>query len=143
MDISLFRARFTRLNKRLRQEAQNHPETWSQMLVMSAIDQMDGTATPSKIAEAENIRSSNLAALLKDLEARDLITRTGDTEDRRRTWIGLSSQGRSVLQASRQRRDEWLSDAIDTCLTASERKQLEAAGLLMEKLSSYDRSEEH
>lgn len=34
MDISLFRGRFTRLNKRLRQEAQNHPETWSQMLVM-------------------------------------------------------------------------------------------------------------
>lgn len=44
MDISLFRGCFTRLNKRLRQEAQNHPETWSQMLVLSAIDQMDGMA---------------------------------------------------------------------------------------------------
>jgi DNA-binding MarR family transcriptional regulator len=141
MDISLFRGRFTRLNKRLRQEAQNHPETWSQMLVLSAIDQMDGMATPSKIAEAENIRSSNLAALLKDLEARDLITRTPDTEDRRRTWIGLSEKGRDVLQASRKRRDEWLADAIDTCLTASERKQLEAAGLLMDKLSQYSRYE--
>ncbi|WP_223508342.1 MULTISPECIES: MarR family winged helix-turn-helix transcriptional regulator [unclassified Pseudomonas] len=142
MDISLFRARFTRLNKRLRQEAQNHPETWSQMLVMSAIDQMDGMATPSKIAEAENIRSSNLASLLKDLEARDLITRTPDTEDRRRIWIGLSAQGRAVLQASRKRRDEWLTDAVEACLTTSERKQLEAAGLLMDKLSHYGRPEE-
>ncbi len=141
MDISLFRGRFTRLNKRLRQEAQNHPETWSQMLVLSAIDQMDGMATPSKIAEAENIRSSNLASLLKDLEARDLITRTPDTQDRRRTWIGLSEQGQSVLQASRQRRDEWLAEAADACLTASERKQLDAAGLLMDKLSHYGRDE--
>lgn len=142
MDIALFRGRFTRLNKRLRQEAQNHPETWSQMLVLSAIDQMDGMATPSKIAEAENIRSSNLAALLKDLEARDLITRTPDTEDRRRTWIGLSDQGCRVLQASRKRRDEWLAEAVDACLTATERKQLEAAGLLMDKLSQYGRYEE-
>ncbi|MBN2975548.1 MarR family transcriptional regulator [Pseudomonas fluorescens] len=142
MDIALFRGRFTRLNKRLRQEAQNHPETWSQMLVLSAIDQMDGMATPSKIAEAENIRSSNLAALLKDLETRDLITRTPDTEDRRRTWIGLSDQGRHVLQASRKRRDEWLAEAVDACLTATERKQLEAAGLLMDKLSQYGRYEE-
>lgn len=142
MGIALFRGRFTRLNKRLRQEAQNHPETWSQMLVLSAIDQMDGMATPSKIADAENIRSSNLAALLKDLEARDLITRTPDTEDRRRTWIGLSDQGCRVLQASRKRRDEWLAEAVDACLTATERKQLEAAGLLMDKLSQYGRYEE-
>ncbi|WP_338490596.1 MarR family transcriptional regulator [Pseudomonas trivialis] len=142
MDISLFRGRFTRLNKRLRQQAQNHPETWSQMLVLSAIDHMDGMATPSKIAEAENIRSSNLAALLKDLEARDLITRTPDTEDRRRSWISLSASGREVLQASRARRDEWLAEAVQACLSASEREQLEAAGLLMEKLSRYSGAEQ-
>lgn len=143
MDISLFRERFTRLNKRLRQEAQNHPDTWSHMLVLSAIDQMNGTATPSKIVELENIRSSNLASLLKDLEARNLIIRKPDTEDRRRIWIELSEQGRTVLQASRKLRDEWLSEAVDACLTASERKHLEIAGLLLEKLSVYGRSEDH
>ncbi|WP_367372145.1 MarR family winged helix-turn-helix transcriptional regulator [Pseudomonas lini] len=137
MDISLFRERATRLSKRLRQEAQNHPETWSQMLVLSAIDQMDGTATPSKIAEAENMRSSNLASLLRDLDARELITRTQDTSDLRRTWIGLSEKGRLVLQASRDRRDEWLGNAVQACLSDKERKQLEAAGMLMEKLSGY------
>ncbi|VVQ28507.1 hypothetical protein PS943_00943 [Pseudomonas fluorescens] len=137
MDISLFREQVTRLSKRLRQEAQNHPETWSQMLVLSAIDQMDGTATPSKIADAENMRSSNLASLLRDLEARELITRTQDTSDLRRTWIGLSEKGRLVLQASRDLRDEWLGNAVEACLSDKERKQLEAAGALMEKLSAY------
>lgn len=140
MDISLFREQLTRLSKRLRQEAQNHPETWSQMLVLSAIDHMDGTATPSKIAEAENMRSSNLASLLRDLEARELITRTQDTNDRRRTWIGLSEQGRLVLQESRERRDEWLGNAVQACLSDKERKQLEAAGELMEKLGDYGQS---
>lgn len=137
MDISLFRGRVTRLSKRLRQEAQNHPETWSQMLVLSAIDHMDGAATPSKIAEAENMRSSNLASLLRDLEGREMITRIQDTSDRRRTWIGLSEKGRLVLQASRDRRDEWLRCAVEACLSENERKQLEAAGALMEKLSAY------
>lgn len=137
MDISLFRERVTRLSKRLRQEAQNHPATWSQMLVMSAIDQMGGTATPSKIAEAENLRSSNLASLLRDLEARDLITRAPDASDRRRTWIGLSEKGRRVLQESRDRRDQWLRGAVTACLTDKDRKQLEAAGVLLERLSTY------
>jgi len=137
MDISLFRGQLTRLSKRLRQEAQNHPETWSQMLVMSAIDTMDGTATPSRIAEAENMRSSNLASLLRDLETRELITRTQDTDDRRRTWIALSEKGQQVLKESRRRRDEWLGNAVQECLTDSERRQLEAAGELMERLSTY------
>ncbi|MGJ7513754.1 MarR family winged helix-turn-helix transcriptional regulator [Pseudomonas baetica] len=143
MDISLFREQLTRLSKRLRQEAQNHPETWSQMLVLSAIDHMDGAATPSKIAEAENMRSSNLASLLRDLEARELITRTQDTNDRRRTWIGLSEQGRLVLQESRERRDEWLGNAVQACLSEKERKQLEAAGALMEKLGDYGQSSDY
>jgi DNA-binding MarR family transcriptional regulator len=137
MDISLFRGQLTRLSKRLRQEAQNHPETWSQMLVMSAIDNMDGTATPSRIAEAENMRSSNLASLLRDLETRELITRTQDTDDRRRTWIALSEKGQQVLKESRRRRDEWLGNAVQEYLTDSERRQLEAAGELMERLSTY------
>lgn len=140
MDISLFRGRLTRLSKRLRQEAQNHPETWSQMLVMSAIDHMDGTATPSKIAEAEKMRSSNLASLLRDLEARELIILTQDASDRRRKWIGLSQKGKEVLQASRDRRDEWLGSAMEVCLTDRERKQLEAAGALMDRLSAYVQS---
>ncbi|EGH06023.1 MULTISPECIES: MarR family winged helix-turn-helix transcriptional regulator [Pseudomonas] len=137
MDISLFREQVTRLSKRLRQEAQNHPETWSQMLVLSAIDQMDGTATPSKIAEAENMRSSNVASLLRDLQARELITRTHDTSDLRRTWIGLSEKGRLVLQTSRDRRDEWLGNAVEAYLSDKELKQLEVAGALMEKLAGY------
>lgn len=140
MNISLFRGRLTRLSKRLRQEAQNHPETWSQMLVMSAIDHMDGMATPSKIAEAEKMRSSNLASLLRDLEARELIILTQDASDRRRKWIGLSQKGKEVLQASRDRRDEWLGNAMEACLTDRERKQLEAAGALMDRLSAYVQS---
>jgi len=137
MNISLFREQVTRLSKRLRQEAQNHPETWSHMLVLSAIDQLDGAATPSIIAEAENMRSSNLATLLRDLEARELITRTQDTSDLRRTWIGLSEKGRLALQASRDLRDEWLGNAMEACLSDKERKQLTIAGVLIEKLSGY------
>jgi len=139
MNISQLREQVTRLGKRLRQEAQNSPENWSQMLVLSAIDRMSGSATPSKIAETENMQSSNLASVLRELDARGLITRTPDTEDKRRTRIGLSEDGKAILQASRDQRDEWLSDAVQACLTDDERQQLEAAGAIMEKLSAYRR----
>ncbi|KPY91082.1 MarR family transcriptional regulator [Pseudomonas tremae] len=140
MSISLLREQLTRLSKRLRQEAQNHPESWSQMLVLSAIDRMNGTATPSKIAQAENMQSSNLASLLRELDARELITRSPDTQDKRRTWIGLSEKGKAILQTSRDQRDQWLGEAIEACLTDEERQQLEAAGAIMEKLSAYRQS---
>ncbi|AZD66513.1 Transcriptional regulator, MarR family [Pseudomonas chlororaphis subsp. aurantiaca] len=49
----------------------------------------------------------------------------------------MSEKGRLVLQASRDRRDEWLGNAVEAYLSDKERKQLEVAGALMEKLSGY------
>lgn len=66
--ISEFRYQLTRLAKRLRQISQNDPQTWSRMLVICAIDRMGNDVTPSELSRAEDIYSSNLAALLKQLE---------------------------------------------------------------------------
>ncbi|WP_122409620.1 MarR family winged helix-turn-helix transcriptional regulator [Pseudomonas viridiflava] len=140
MSISVLREQLTRLSKRLRQEAQNHPEGWSQMLVLSAIDRMAGAATPTQIAEAERMQSSNLASLLRELDARKLIERTPDIHDKRRVRISLSEGGKALLQESRDQRDRWLSNAVQSCLTEEERHQLEAAGVIMEKLSNYSQT---
>ncbi|MGU7778844.1 MarR family transcriptional regulator [Burkholderia sp. PU8-34] len=137
MDISLFRMRLSRLGRRLRQEARNTPDTWTRMLVLSAVDRLGAEATPSAIGAAESLRSSNLAALLRDLEADGLVTRTRDTIDRRKIRVQLSAAGRESLQLSRQRRDEWLERAIGACLNEDERQRLVAIGPILEKLSAY------
>lgn len=140
MDISRIRRRITELAKRLRQEGRNSPETWVQMQVLSTIERLGDTATPSKIAAAEKMQSSNLAPVLRELESADLITKVQDTADRRRTWIHLTPQGQAALQKSRDQRDTWLHDAITSCLSDDEQKQLEDIMPLFEKLSRYEKA---
>ncbi|WP_313330531.1 MarR family winged helix-turn-helix transcriptional regulator [Pseudomonas oryzihabitans] len=135
MNVSALRKHLTQLAKRLRQESQNVPETWTQMLVLSSIDQHGDAATPSLIAKAEGMQSSNLAAVLRDLEARGLIQRAPCQQDRRKTLLKLSQDGQRLLSASRDRRDDWLLKAMQSELTAGEREQLERVVPILEKLS--------
>lgn len=140
LNVARFRRQLTRLTRRLRREAQNDPESWTRMLVISAIDRLGDGVTPSMLAASENMRSSNLAAVLRELEASGLIIRTQDALDRRKVRVQLTDAGRHVLQLSRQRRDDWLMAAMMACLTGEEREQLIDAGELLERLAAYSDS---
>ncbi|KPA91765.1 MarR family winged helix-turn-helix transcriptional regulator [Pseudomonas fuscovaginae] len=135
MNASALRKHITQLAKRLRQEGRNSPETWTQMLVLSSIDHHGSSATPSVIAKAESMQSSNLAATLRDLEAAGLIHRQADQQDRRKILLSLSEQGQALLKASRDRRDTWLGEAMKSQLTDSEREQLENIIPILVKLA--------
>lgn len=138
MDISLLRKYLTQLNKKMRQEGRNSPETWTRMLVLSSIDRHGELATPSVIAKAEAMQSSNLAATLRELEHAALIVRAPDPSDRRKTLLRLSEQGVALLEESRARRDAWLETTISETLTESEQLQLEAILPVLEKLIISD-----
>ncbi|MFS3135245.1 MarR family winged helix-turn-helix transcriptional regulator [Gluconacetobacter sacchari] len=133
-EISQLRAQLTRLARRLRQEARNDPASWARMLVISAIDRLGDAATPSAIARAEDMRSSQVAALLRDLAASGLVLRRPHGIDRRMTRLALTAAGHAILGESRHRRDAWLADAMAAHLTEEERGRLLQAGLLLDRL---------
>ncbi|GBQ35943.1 winged helix DNA-binding protein [Gluconacetobacter azotocaptans] len=135
-EISRLRAQLTRLARRLRQEARNDPESWTRMLVISAIDRLGNAATPSAIARMEDMRSSQVAAVLRDLETSGLVARHPDGIDRRVTRLVLTATGDAILMESRHRRDAWLADAIARQLTYEESKLLIQAGQLLERLAA-------
>ncbi|XIF03119.1 MarR family transcriptional regulator [Serratia marcescens] len=62
-------------------------------MLLGAIDRHGGEATPSLLAESERMRSSNLAAALRELEADGLLVRTPDAEDKRRVRVRLTPAG--------------------------------------------------
>ena len=123
------------LARRLRREAGSDEETWSRLLLLGAIDRSGDAATPTVLAAAEGLRSSNLAKALKELEARELITRRPAADDRRQVKVALTERGRAALGEVRSRRDRWLAAAIEATLTAEERATLAAAGALMSRLA--------
>ena len=128
------------ISRRLRREATADDRSWARLLVLGAIDRHGESATPSVLAADEGMRSSNLAAALRSLEARKLILRTPDSKDRRKVRLRLSALGRRFLGDSRARGERWLTEAMDTYLTASERANLIKAGALLDRIMAYSKA---
>jgi DNA-binding MarR family transcriptional regulator len=133
------RGQISGLARRLRQEAQVDPVHFSQLVVMGAIDRLGDGVSPTEICAAERIRSSNLAVLLRELEAAGYIKRQADTLDRRRTRLSLTAKGRRVLHGNRTLRGKWLAQAMLQSLDARERSVVLEAGELLERLARFGR----
>jgi DNA-binding MarR family transcriptional regulator len=136
-DITQLRKQLMGVSRRLRREATSDDRSWARLLVLGAIDRHGESATPSVLAADERMRSSNLAAALRSLEARKLIVRRPDSKDRRKVRLRLSAAGQRFLDDSRARGERWLTEAIDACLTASERAHLIKAGALLDRIMAY------
>ncbi|MBR1122894.1 MarR family transcriptional regulator [Bradyrhizobium lablabi] len=142
-DITRLRSQLMDVSRRLRREATADERSWARLLVLGAIDRHGGSATPSVLAADEGMRSSNLAAALRSLEARKLILRTPDSRDRRKVRVRLSAAGRRFLDDSRTRGARWLDEAMKAHLTAAERSQLIKAGALLERIAAYRGMKRH
>ena len=139
-DITQLRTQLMAMSRRLRREAQIDDQSWARLLVLGAIDRHGGSATPSVLAADEGMQSSNLAAALRDLEAQKLIVRTQDAEDRRKVRVRLSAAGQKLLCDNRARRERWLTETMNACLTAAECADLIKAGPLLERILAYPES---
>jgi DNA-binding MarR family transcriptional regulator len=139
-NITRLRSQLMGVSRRLRHEATADDRSWARLLVLGAIDRHGEAATPSVLAADEGMRSSNLAAALRSLEARKLIVRTPDTKDRRKVRLRLSAAGQRFLDDSRARGERWLTEAMDAYLTPSERADLIKAGALLDRIMAYPKA---
>ena len=87
--------RVTELNSR--KLAQQSDLTASQSLLLQYVAQ-HGQALPSAIAKAIELKQATITVLLNQLEENGLVTRSRDTEDRRRVWVRLTNAGNKVLE---------------------------------------------
>lgn len=140
LDITQLRTQLVALTRRLRQSARADNETWTGLMVLGVIERSEGEATPSLIATELELRSSNVAATLADLQQRGLVQRTSDPHDKRKVRLALTPDGSALLRETRAQRDRWLRSAINACLTADEKATLQAAGDLMERLANWQRA---
>jgi len=123
-----------RLVRRLRAE---HRFPISHGVVLGRLDR-EGPQSTSDLAAAERVRPQSMAQTLADLESDGLITRRPDLEDRRRTLIELSDRGRAMLERDRSHRVGWLAGAIDEELSPSERRTLQRAVGLIDRLADAE-----
>ncbi|MBV6322435.1 MarR family winged helix-turn-helix transcriptional regulator [Duganella violaceipulchra] len=136
--VARFSSQIMAVVRRIRRESQNDAESWARILLLGAIDRSGNRATPTELALSAVMRSSNLAAALRELDEQGLIVRTPDTADKRKVRVALTAQGECLLYESRARRERWLAEAIRASLTADEQAQLLKAGELLERIAAYD-----
>jgi DNA-binding MarR family transcriptional regulator len=119
------------LIRRLRAE---HRFSLSQGSVLGRLDR-EGPQSTSRLAAAERVRPQSMSQTVAELESQGLVERRPDPADRRSALIGLTVGGRTELYEDRRRREGWLAEALQESLTAAERRTLERAVRLLERLA--------
>lgn len=86
----------------MRSKLREHDITEPQWRVLRVINDR-GTADATALAEVGLLHAPSVTRILKDLESRQLIMRQLDANDRRRSFVALTPQGREVVrEISRQ-----------------------------------------
>lgn len=123
-----------RLNWRMRAERDPNGPGPAVLAVLSRLYRA-GTHTPTELAETERLQPQSLTRVLAWLTERELITRTPDPADGRRSLIDITEGGRLVLRDYSVQRERWLADALSTELTDTERQLLRLASDLLIRLA--------
>ncbi|MDT8915486.1 MarR family transcriptional regulator [Amycolatopsis sp. PS_44_ISF1] len=123
-----------RLNWRMRAES-GAPSPGPMVLAVLSRLYRGGTHTPGELAEAERIHPQSLTRVLASLTSRELITRTPDPSDGRRSLIDITAAGKALLREYSVRREQWLATAMDRALSPTEQQLLRLAADLMARVA--------
>lgn len=123
-----------RLVRRLRQERPEGELSYSQLNVLGWLER-EGPMTNADLAAAERVTPQTMTRATTDLVAAELISRAENPADRRQILLKITTAGATLVREDRRRRDTFLSKALETTLTPTERELLRLAAGLMDKLA--------
>lgn len=93
-------------------------------------------ATTTELAAATHVTQQGMSLAVRELEQLGLVSKVPDSEDRRRTWIELTPEGRQRQLDESTTSHQWLTQAITQTLTPQERESLQAAIPVLYKLGT-------
>lgn len=128
----------TRLVKKLR--TKSSLATRLSLTERSVLSQLDHQQSllPSELAAMEKVTTQSMSQILARLLEMDLIVRTPSATDGRKVIISLSAEGNRMIQENRNRREEWLTQALERVTTAEEQVHLRSAINALAKVIEYD-----
>ena len=122
------------LVRRLREQSESSDLTRSQSSVLNRIERA-GPTTATALARAEGMRPQSMGAIVAALEQAGLIEGSPDPGDGRKTILGLSDDAREQFRVGRLAREDWLTNAMESTLSATELEELSSAVDLLERIT--------
>jgi DNA-binding MarR family transcriptional regulator len=122
------------LKRRARETARDGELSAPEMSVLSRLDR-NGPGTTAALARWEQITPQAMGATVAALEARELIARTPDPEDGRRSILTITEGGERVLRTGRNALTDLMARALAGGFTPSEIDRLRVAAPLIERLA--------
>jgi DNA-binding MarR family transcriptional regulator len=131
--VGELRAVFSKMKRRLREQAGVGDLTQSQIAVLVRLDS-EGPTTVTELARAEGMRSQSMGATVAALETAGLVRGAPDPSDGRQTILSLTPACRKLIAAGRAARDDWLFRAIRSSLSSKEQDELARAIELIKRV---------
>ena len=90
--------------------------------------------SPTELAGLARVKTQSMSQILKKLEEQGIIKRTPAENDKRMSFISLTTFGREIVAKIKASKDEWLKSIIVTRLTDDDRELLAKALPVLNKL---------
>jgi DNA-binding MarR family transcriptional regulator len=120
-----------RLSRRIRQQTVGGL-TPSQVSALAGVEKL-GTPTLGELAAFEQVQPPSMTRLVDGLVGQGLVSREGDSGDRRLARVALSAEGRRTLQRNRSLRNAFLVRRL-LRLSPEEHERLDHLVVLLERL---------
>ena len=104
------------------------------LTVLGRLDR-EGPAGVSDLAAAQKMRPQSMAQTVREMESSGLVSRRPDPDDGRRAFVELTAEGRKRLKAARAAREDWLAQALERELDASQRETVREALSLLARVA--------
>ncbi|HXF58038.1 MAG TPA: MarR family transcriptional regulator [Actinomycetota bacterium] len=128
---SRLRLGVTRLARRLRQEAEAGISP-SQLSALATVER-DGPMTMGDLCGVEHVQPPTMTRIVAALVEAGLLERWADPDDRRVSWVRITSRGARLLARARSRKDAYLARRLRS-LEPRELALLEEAAGVLERL---------
>jgi DNA-binding MarR family transcriptional regulator len=131
--VSTLRSAVMRLGRRLKHQRVDESLSPTEMSVLGTLARC-GTATPSELARKEHVQPPSMTRIVAMLEAKGLVRLEAHPEDRRQKVVTQTEQAESMLAASSEKRNAWLTELVGG-LDEDEWARLRDAAPVLEKLA--------
>lgn len=89
---------------------------------------------PSELAAIEKVTSQSMSQIINKLEKMECINKTSSSQDKRKTYITLTSAGKDIVERIKKEREEYLANTINKKISTEEKETLAKALDVLQKL---------